>query len=64
MKESFNSNQIPKPERECPYESKIVVCASCGAPYNVDFGCITIGNKVFGGRCDDCGHTIGKKISN
>lgn len=62
MKENFNPSSISKQELECPYESKIVVCAACGAAYNVDFGCITIGKKVFGGRCDECGHTIGKKI--
>ena len=61
--ENFKPTQPTKEERECPYESRRVVCDSCGGPYNIDSGCITKGNKVFGGCCDDCGHTIGKKIN-
>jgi len=53
----------PENNQECPFLSKRVVCANCYGPYNVDDGCITEGEEVFGGRCDECGGTVGLIIS-
>jgi len=62
MKEKPNFSKDIEKRPECPFLSKGVICNSCGGPYNVDAGCQRRGNKVYGGYCDYCGHTVGKLV--
>lgn len=52
---------VEKKIPDCPLESAIVECRNCSSPhFSIDNAGPRRGSGKAPGKCDDCGHTVGK----